>query len=153
MHNGPAMRIAIVVGALVVAIGLVVLLILSRDSPQTAPVPTTVRSVDALPVQDAHTVITPPPRLQDAPVVRDPDDSPQLRAVRSSGIANEPWATDAAALVAKLAPGATATCFVAGCIVEHVASVEQAQRAFAADTTWTGGKQWVGATLILYRPD
>ena len=141
------MRIAIVVGALVVAIGLVGLLILSRDTPH---VPTPVRSVDAATVQDAHSVTTPSPSLQDAPVVRTPDDSPQLRAVRSSGIADEPWASDAAALAGRLAPGATTTCYVAGCIVEHA---DQAQRAFAADTTWTGGKQWIGATLILYRPD
>src|SRR3569623_489316 len=53
------------------------------------------------------------------------------------------------ALVVELAPDATTTCYVAGCIVEHA---EQAQSAFAADTTWTGGKQWIGATLILYRP-
>lgn len=147
MHNGPVMRIAIVVGALVVAIGLVGLLIWSREVPQA---PTTVRSSDANVVQDSHTVTPPPPALQDALVVRTPDDSPQLRAVRSSGIANEPWAADAAALAARLAPGATTTCYVAGCIIEHA---DAAQRAFAADTTWTGGKQWIGATLILYRPD
>lgn len=139
------MRIAIALAALVVAIGLVGLLILSRRPP---PSPTLVRTVDAATVQDAH--IERPPVVQDAPVVRTPDDSPQLRAVRSSGIADEPWSVDAAALVAKLAPGATTTCYVAGCVVEHA---DQAQAAFAADTTWTGGKQWIGATLILYRPD
>lgn len=147
MHNGSAMRIAIAIGALVVAIGLVGLLVLSRKPP---PPPTIVRTSDAAIVQDAHTVPIQPPALQDAPVVRTPDDSPQLQAVRSSGIADEPWSVDAAALVAKLAPNATTTCYVAGCIVEHA---EQAQAAFAADTTWTGGKQWIGATLILYRPD
>ena len=51
---------------------------------------------------------------------------------------------------ANAAPGAVTTCYVAGCVVEPA---EQAQAAFAADTTWTGGKQWIGATLILYRPD
>ena len=145
------MRIAIVVGALVLVIGLVTLLFLLRESPQPTPPPTTVRRVEPTAVQDANTVTT--PTLPDAEIVRAPDDSPQLRAVRSSGIANEPWATDAAALVERLVPGATTTCFVAGCIVEHASPIDRARRAFAADTAWTGGKQWVGETLILYRPD
>src|SRR3569623_2155949 len=143
MHNGPAMRSAIALGALVVATGRVVLLILSRNVPQP---PTVVRTLDGATVQDAHIAMPPPPAVQDAPVVRTLDDSPQLQAVRSSGIADEPWSVDAAALVAKLAPDATPPCYVAGCIVEHAA---QAQSAFAADTTLTGGKQWIGATLIL----
>jgi hypothetical protein len=140
------MRIAIVAGALVVAVALVGLLVLSRESPHAAAPPT---RRDASVVRDAHAT-TPAvvPVLQDAPIVRPPDDSPQLRAVRSSGIAQEPWAADAAALAARLAPGSTTTCYVAGCIVEHAAPAQ-----FAADTTWTGGKQWIGATLILYRPD
>ena len=148
------MRIAIVVGALVVAAALVGLLVFSRDSPQTVQVPTTVRRVDPTVVQDAHTVTTVPPALQDAPVVPAADDSPQLHAVRSSGIANEPWVDDAAALASKLAPGSSTTCYVAGCIVDvPPAALAAAQRAFAADSSWTGGKQWIGATLILYRPD
>ncbi|HSN28268.1 MAG TPA: hypothetical protein VLT45_18410 [Kofleriaceae bacterium] len=97
----------------------------------------------------------PPVLVHDAPPVQDaPVESPQLRAVRSSGIASEPWAGDAAALATKLAPGSSTTCFVAGCVVEvPPAALEAAQRAFAADTTWTGGKQWIASTLILYRPD
>lgn len=146
------MRIAIVLAGLVVAIALVGLLVLSRDSPQS-PSPPVQRGTDAMWVKDAlATPVSPRDAAQDAPSPT--EESPQLRAVRSSGIAREPWVSDAEGLVYKLAPGASTTCFVAGCVVEVPPStVEAAQRAFAADTSWTGGKQWIGATLILYRPD
>lgn len=152
------MRIAIALGALVVAAALVGLLVLSRDSPHSVPVPTAVGVPDATVSQDVRTAVQPPVLAQDAPPVPQElppqDDSPQLRAVRSSGVASEPWAGDAAALAARLAPGSSTACFVAGCVVDvPPAALEAARRAFAADTTWTGGKQWLGTTLILYRPD
>ena len=144
---------AIAILAVIVAAALVGLVVLSRDSPQPAAAPPSASVHDAMWVQDAPSVTVTPPALHDA--AQDaPAEAPQIVAVRSSGTATEPWVGDAAALASKLAPGATTRCFVAGCIVEvPVANVEAAQRAFAADTTWTGGKQWLGATLILYRPD
>lgn len=149
------MRIAIAIGALLVAAALVGLLVLMRDSPRSSSVVTQPRVPDAAVSQDVHVAVQPPVLVHDAPPVQDaPVESPQLRAVRSSGIASEPWAGDAAALATRLAPGSSTTCFVAGCVVEvPPAALEAAQRAFAADTTWTGGKQWIASTLILYRPD
>ncbi|MBV8761127.1 MAG: hypothetical protein JO257_27775 [Deltaproteobacteria bacterium] len=138
--------------ALLVAAALVGLYVLSRDSPRPAVATRQDAVTIDAPRQDARATVAAPAIVQDAPPAA--DESPQLRAVRSSGTATEPWATDAAGLVGRLAPGATTTCFVAGCIVEVApASTEKARAAFAADTTWTGGKQWIDSTLILYRPD
>ena len=146
------MRIAIGLAALVVAAALVGLIVLSRDSPQPVTQPVQAAPRDATSAERTNATVQPPVRAQDAPPPT--EESPQLRAVRSSGTENEPWTNDAAALASKLAPGASTTCYVAGCIIDvPPAALATAQRTLAADTSWTGGKQWIGATLILYRPD
>ena len=127
------------------AIGLVLLLILSRDTPQPGdrprPCAATTRTLCK-----PHT----PPRLRRR-LCKTPRSSGN-RTIRPSSeqCARRESRTSRGPPMPPHSPRSSRPArrhlYVAGCIIERA---DEAQRAFAADTTWTGGKQWVGATLIL----